>query len=464
MKSVLYILLSLYYVIILNSDLALSTDFPRGYPHLEWVHIDDGPFWVYGAFWDNRSRDIIGVKLSTYYVRLYITGPYRHQKFIPELKRSSCEYSFSNLSSTRVALATVQLPNFDWNNPRSGAIHFYAYCNLPESTDIPMSVSIITNEAYSKPWRADNEGRRRKFLLPIRRPDILQIPITNHNPPKKLAMCTKPFYGNWASFKDNNGLFDPIEQIINLFVFYSSLGVEHFILYDQGTTSAKVYSILNLVHQSGISLEILPWNFREKYGYGMFQTVSIESCIHRCMGLYENVLIGDFDELIVPKLHQSLPSLIDALDLNYPKASHYKFSSTNFYSFLPNTNYSTCTTSSSSLRRQKSEETNKQIIEDLFILRKFNRTLPYPYSRGTKCIIKPYRISEAGIHDALPVNNLYETIEVPFEMAAVHHYRDDYVDPSKYEDTTNIDDSVLKFVNSLSDSKFYKLVKANGYI
>jgi hypothetical protein len=174
---------------------------------------------------------------------------------------------------------------------------------LKLKADNPISVSIVTNDAYSKSWRADLEGRRRKFLLPIRRPDILNHSINNYHIPKKLALCAKPFYGNWASFRGSSGLFDPIEAIINFFTYYSSLGVEHFILYDQGTTSAKVYSILNLVRESGISLEILPWNFREKYGYGMFQTLSIESCIHRCLGLYENVIIVSNNNTINNKYH-----------------------------------------------------------------------------------------------------------------------------------------------------------------
>lgn len=269
-------------------------DFPSGYPELEWVHVDDNHFWIYGAFWDNRNRDLPGVILDTQYVRLYVTGPYRYQKFIGELKQSFCEYTYFNSSARKVPVVAVQPPNFDWNNPRSSSIHFYAYCNIPDkssSPQLPVSVSLVTTDGYSKAWRADLEGRRRKFLLPIRKPDLANAADNYPKQLKKLAFCVKPFYGNWASFKGTSGFFDPVELIVNFFAYYTAVGVEHFTLYDQGTTSAQVYRLLNLVRSIGVSVEILPWNFRERYGYGMFQTLSIETCIHRNYGVYENVIV-----------------------------------------------------------------------------------------------------------------------------------------------------------------------------
>jgi hypothetical protein len=171
---------------------------------------------------------------------------------------------------------------------------------------------------------------------------------------------------------------------------------------------------------------------------------------------------GDFDELIVPKRSKNLIELIDLLDKTYPKASHFKFPSTNFYSFLPDTNVNVHDKDNAISKLNSKLKNN--IIQDLMILRKFNRTMPFSYQRGTKCIIKPDRVSEAGIHDALPLNNIYQPVEVPFSIGAVHHYRDDFIDFRIKENTSIIDNTMLNFIDTLLKSKFYKIIKAKMII
>ena len=291
------------FILSIHSKALVLDDFPIGYPNLEWFHVDNSHFWVYGCFLDYRNRSIRGVSLSDMYVRFYAIGPYNHNNFMSSIIDSYCEYSLPTFPYQKVSVSTIQPPNFDWRNPRSQSIHFYIYCNLTYTMnypggDFPSSVSIVSRNALQEKWYEDFEGRMRKFLFPIRRFDLLNfnrssLQLDEFLFPHKLAICVKPFYGNWASFKKHSsGYFEPKEALINFIIFYIAAGVEHFIFYDQGTAIAPIHNILMAFKSEyNVSIEILPWNFREQYGYGMFQTLSIESCIHRCLGIFENVIV-----------------------------------------------------------------------------------------------------------------------------------------------------------------------------
>lgn len=406
------------------------------------------------------------------YIRIYIIGPYRHEKFFAELKNSHCEYSYNNSSITRIMkVEYIQSPTFDWNNPKAGSIHFYVYCNIPsvikhedveeQQLEYPFSVSLNMGEKVSRLWKADLEGRRRKFLIPIQQKELFHTMSHNrrHTLSRKfLAYCAKPFLGNWASLK-NNGYFEPTALLINFLLYYTNSGVEHFTFYDQGTATARIYYIISIAREAGVSIEVLPWNYRERHGYGMFQTVSIETCIHRHLSTFENVIVGDFDELIVPKTADSLTNLVRNLDKQYPTASHFKFRSANFYTFIPNTPSILLRPDTST-----SKDTPHNLLPQLLMFQKCNRSVPYSFSRGTKCIVKPGRISEAGIHDATPLNNSYQTVEVDFDTAGVHHYRDAIVDTREPEVTDIVDTTILKFSQTVMTSKLYNLFKAKKLI
>jgi len=187
------------------------------------------------------------------------------------------------------------------------------------------------------------------------------------------------------------------------------------------------------------------------------------------------------DEIIVPKTRINLVDMIRDLDSAHPFASHYKFRSATFYTFLEDSPYEedsseVAVSLKKSLNNKLLLRFNKYLNESkhqgtkyqnsgnnhhklrnkylrnkgyrsLFIFRKFNRSEPFDYSRGTKCIVKPHRIAEAGIHDALPLNTKYKAVDVPFQLGAVHHYRDAYIDPRNIEDVSILDFSVLNFTS-----------------
>ena len=286
-------ILLLQYCMLLCSPILLSGlvdyvggEFPHGYPPIEWVHINDSPLWIYGAFFDDRARN--GHNLEDIYAKFYVIGPNKYKDFVPKLEKSSCEFSYSDPSFNRsvVKVSWVQAPSCDWYSPNAHATHFYVYCNIPLTKSLPVSVSLIVNDHMMRKWKSDNEGRRRDFLIPIRGAKNLEA----HQLSRKLSMCVKPFLGNWAVY-GGSGYFEPIELIINFFIYYSSVGVDHFVLYDQGTAPGSIYKIIELAKSAGISIEVFPWNIHERYGFGMFQTLSIEACLHRFLNMGENVIV-----------------------------------------------------------------------------------------------------------------------------------------------------------------------------
>ena len=154
-----------------------------------------------------------------------------------------------------------------------------------------------------------------------------------------------------------------------------------------------------------------------------------------------------------------------SLERTNPMASHFKIASSNFYTFLPDSFHPTDEYIYPTNTLKDSDKTSmRRMIQDLFIMRKFNRTVPFHFSGSTKYIVKPHRISEACIHKAIPLNSSYVEVNVPYDVAAVHHYRSEIINPAVKEYPNLTDTSMTKFSSFFLQSKFYDLIKKSGYL
>lgn len=253
----------------------------------EWVHIDDGVFWIYSSFWEHRVREGEEFGQSVMgpapYVRVMMIGPFNEQ-FPQILKQSSCEYFFEELHTDTVhaRVLAVYVPRNDDIYPENLSRPYVVYCEAPRDLikSVPKALAFNLLDFKKKSWSKDMSGSSRKWLIPIKgNPFSMHRPFS---PEKKIMGCIKPIHG---------GPFVDIPMLVNFLVGHHVMGLQHFVLYDAGDGSPKMYKILNMARKAGLSIEMRTWNLREHHGWMLTQTIHGEACMHDAMDLgYENVL------------------------------------------------------------------------------------------------------------------------------------------------------------------------------
>ena len=253
----------------------------------EWLHIDDGVIWIYTSFWEHRVREGVEFGVETLgpapYVRVLMIGPF-NEDFPNILKLASCEYYYEELHSDTIStkVLNVYVPRNDDIYPENLSRPYIVYCEAPRdlTKTAPKALALNLPDFKKKSWSHDMSGSLRKWLIPIQGdPHYMHKPYTSE---RKLMACIKPIHG---------GPFLDIPMLINFLVVHYSLGVQHFVLYDAGDGSPKLYNILNLARKAGVSIEMRTWNLREHHGWMLTQTIHGEACMHDAMNLgFENVI------------------------------------------------------------------------------------------------------------------------------------------------------------------------------
>lgn len=253
----------------------------------EWLHIDDGVFWIYSSFWEHRVREgeEFGEKTmgAAPYIRVLLIGPFNEQ-FPQTLRQSACEYYYEELHMDTVhgRVLGVYVPRVDDIYSENLSRPYVVYCEAPRNltTFVPKSLAFNLVDYKKKSWSRDMSGSVRKWLVPIK-----GNPLRMHEPflpEKKIMCCIKPIHG---------GPYSDIPSLVNFLVGHHVLGIQHFVLYDAGDGSPQMYKILNLARKAGMSIEMRTWNLREHHGWMLTQTIHGEACMHDAMNLgYENVL------------------------------------------------------------------------------------------------------------------------------------------------------------------------------
>ncbi|CAL4137470.1 unnamed protein product [Meganyctiphanes norvegica] len=326
-------------------------------------------FFVYSAFYDDRKGRIIRIIGTT------------------QTKKSDrvwCKYWYSN-SSTLIVNGALKIIRENWNLKFSAcfiACPLSVYKDGKQPIPPPESVSIM----------ADPGGNATNKLK------VLNLDIKKEEVKNSFAVCIKPLH-----FEYNN-----VNQIIEFIELNKLLGVEHFTMYNH-TIGPDVDCILKKYQKQGL-LDIHPWTLemksqKEIRTEGLF--AALNDCLYRYMYKYKYILMIDLDEFIVPHSNTTLPDLMSYL---HTKADARKIGAISFQN--------------SFFYLQWPDDPSSASLPPLVTLRKTRRRQRFhPHKQRSKYIaVTPY-VVEAGNHfvwEFLPGKG---TLNVPNDVAFLHHYR-----------------------------------------
>lgn len=285
--------------------------------------------------------------------------------------------------------------------------------NMAKQYDIKSRIGIrihkpVTNKNVQSKKDEDHQGGQ---LFNKRAPDDSELPLINSS---TIALCVPPLHGNI-----------PISNLIQFIEIYKTLGVNHFFMYEMNI-SAKVSQILKHYANQHI-LTTLPWNIpdnvRNKVWYNG-QVAAIQDCLYRTMQQsYDFAAFVDIDEIIVPKLHKNLHSMMNDIE-NRQESIEQQKDLVAAFSFK------------SAFFDPEQSSTMAESPRRLFILRKqkqhqlsfFNalHRSAQISSKRTKLIVRPKYIEHLGIHHVsklLDLSNNLDIHDVAMETALIHHYR-----------------------------------------
>lgn len=205
---------------------------------LEWFHMGNDSFWVYGCYWDHRTRThelspaVIG---SPPYVRVLTVGPF---EFRTTLEAARCEFHYENIGrkpeiSSVLAVSSSLTDDIYVPHKHINSRPHYVYCRPAQisSTNLPRAVALIVPNYTDKGLHAlDSTHHYRKWLVPIKG-SASELP-----PTRNLMLCTKPMV---------DGPWNDLALLVQFYAYFDSMGVEHFIFYDAGASTPQVYYILN---------------------------------------------------------------------------------------------------------------------------------------------------------------------------------------------------------------------------
>lgn len=201
------------------------------------------------------------------------------------------------------------------------------------------------------------------------------------------------------------------------FLFYTAMGVEHFTFFGANGATPAVLKLIHDVRALGLSIDVLPWNWAWSIIRREFnQRMAVNVCLSWQMPYFENILVTDFDELIVPSGAdtKTLVELIAELDALTPDASSYQFE-----------HYLLTTAAEDD--KAAPGQSSKQGIAGLRMFELTERYGPWPEYRRAKSIHKPERVVAGGIHRAYRSVTPYETMNVSSDLGRMYHLRDDVI-------------------------------------
>ncbi|XP_045123799.1 uncharacterized protein LOC123511821 isoform X2 [Portunus trituberculatus] len=326
-------------------------------------------FFVYSAFYDDRKGRIIRVVGAT------------------QTKKSDrvwCKYWYSN-SSTLIVNGAIKIIRENWNLKFSAcfiACPLTIYRNGKQPIPPPESVSLM----------ADPGGNATNKLR------VLNLDVAKEEVRDTFAVCVKPLH-----FDYNN-----VNQMIEFIELNRILGVEHFTLYNH-TVGPGVDCVLRHYVSEGV-VTILPWKLdiksqKEIRTEGLF--AALNDCLYRLMYRHRYVLMIDLDEYIVPHANLTLPHLLHYL---HTKADANKVGAVSFQN--------------SFFYLQWPDDPNSASLPPLVTLRKTRRRQRFhPHKQRSKYIAVTPNVVEAGNHFVWEFLAGRGTLNVPNEVAFLHHYR-----------------------------------------
>lgn len=238
--------------------------------------------------------------------------------------------------------------------------------------------------------------------------------------PERISMCVKPLHFN----------YDQALYLMEFLELNSILGVTHATFYNH-TIGAQAMCVLNR-YQDGtrdailrrtittdyvqpMTITILPWSLKmesqkEIRTEGLF--AALNDCLYRSMYSYSHVLFIDLDEFIVPRQNRTLTELIKWLSKPTYRQNSGALSFQNAFFYLQFADDALVA------------ETRDPLQRALLTQRKTQRRKKlHPQKQRSKYIAKPEAVIEAGNHFVWEFMPGKGHLNVPADVAILHHYR-----------------------------------------
>ena len=352
--------------------------------------------YVYSAYLDSRLNGHDTKNGGIMWIRLIAIADTQHSLF--------CH--FKTLGEIRYYSARTKYYELCENhNLRFGG--FIISCQLPDKfhSNIPCSVT-VSNETYLN--KAVSPGTHAQLPLKLLKQDETT---------KKQGVCVPPLFGKITR-----------SRIIEFVELSQLLGAEHFTFYDYGIQK-EALDTLKFYQKKGIAT-ILQWSLPHSVSTSQHiwyngQSVSIQDCLYRNMGSFQHLAFNDVDEFIIPRVsgHVTWRDLVrDVEGDNGDEMAGYCFSSTFFYKL-----------------------NQPQIYNlELITLKLMERSsLPSPVRK--KCLVRPWRVFEMGIHHISKQNQEHwRPVAADPRLALVFHYRTCLEDFRMTCLSTSLDDTISR--------------------
>ncbi|XP_054278288.1 uncharacterized protein LOC128996826 [Macrosteles quadrilineatus] len=246
-------------------------------PKPSWTKVQQ--HFVYSSFWENEGEKL--------HVRALAVGP--PSAFI----NFECHIWFDQgdyLSSVmgKFGYSLINVPKFYNESKEQHPVNIYElFCEPVEtlSKGLPYGWVLI----YKR------DTTQTKTFLPI-----FKTEISDQSRLGKVAACVRA---------DISGASK--STIVEFISYHQAVGVTDFITYDNGL-QYKILSVLQTLSGTkgfSESLSILNWNFPFS-DLDVEATVLEMDCIARTSGQVETVVVLNWDEYIVPKLHHSIKEML----------------------------------------------------------------------------------------------------------------------------------------------------------
>ena len=382
------------------------------------------------------------------YVRVYMVahkkliGPGTLREGFIDYRVGSCEFHYRSGKITQ-GKYYLQVQSRELNKPGKMLAAAYAVCHLDDFTGGEYPEGVALNPLNYK-------GEKQIMMIRGNRRVVQNLGTRNAKQKKFLAVCVRPIYKAYRDY----------QQLANFLLYYSHVGVSHFVIYNSGVASPRLMGLLDIARRANVSLELRNWNIQDDLAYENMQNMNIEVCVHSLMGFYKYVAVVDLDELIVPMKYYNLPAMIQSITKDTPKMidkPHAFIFKTAFF----------CRTNSPRITFPDYKSNG----DKLMILRDTVRTDVIQRVRY-KYIVRPESLYESSVHfpyvsPRVMMRQLTNPVlYVNASDALVHHYRDIELsmdDVMEAKNCSTVDNRMFRYANDLKSSQLYKLLASEGY-
>lgn len=211
------------------------------------------------------------------------------------------------------------------------------------------------------------------------------------------------------------------QQIVEFISYHKIIGINSFIIYDQNIPYKFMQKLQKLSIKLGLGILVFPWNFPHSTAPKIRDIIE-EDCLLRTKDRSEYVIILNWNELIVPRHHKTVSTMLN----NYDPNNHADRFAMKVFTF--------CLT--------ENDRRDPSILHSI-----------YYFEENPEDTIFAHR---SDSNDISLKNNVVNTQEIAKDLAAIHRYVPCVSKSSTFD---KMDSVMLKFSSDMRKSTLFKLFK-----